>query len=330
MSKRQDQRRMLQAARLYYEDNHTQDEIARALKTSRPMVSRLLQQARAEGIVQIKIVDPNARHNALEKRLLAALHLSDAIVVPTDGDAPDRTRHRLGQAAARYLERTLQNGDVVGIGWGRTLYEAVSNLEPRRKARITAVPLIGGLGQIAPVFQVHELARALAEHFGGEWQNFYVPALAESDEMAQRLLDSPDVRQVTALWGNLNVALVGIGNVDFDAEMQMLFVNYLDKETQARLRDARAVGDICVRFFDVEGKPCPDAVRGIVGITLEQLHQTRCIVGVAGGTSKAAAILGALRGRHIHVLVTDEAAAERVLELGGGFSADGFAKRISG
>ncbi len=315
MSKRQDQRLMLQAARLYYEDNHTQDEIARTLKTSRPMVSRLLQQARAEGIVQIKIIDSNARHNALEKRLLSSFHLSDAIVVPTEDDAPDRTRRRLGRAAARYLERKLQNGDTVGIGWGRTLYEVVRELEPRRKARITAVPLIGGLGQIAPVFQVHELARALAEAVGGEWQNFYVPALAESDEMAKRLLDSTDVRQVTALWENLNLALVGIGNVDFDAEMQMLFVNYLDKQTQARLRDAHAEGDICVRFFDVDGKPCLDAVRGIVGITLEQLRRTRCIVGVAGGDSKANAILGALRGRHIDVLVTDEVAADRVLEL---------------
>lgn len=318
MVKRQDERWMLQVARLYYEENHTQDEIARTLKTSRPMVSRLLQAARREGIVQIKIIDPQARHHALEKRLRTFFQLTDAIVVPTDGDAPDRTRRRLGQAAARYLERTLQNGDTVGMGWGRTLYEVVSALEPRQKARVTVVPLIGGLGQIAPVFQVHELARALAEAFSGTSQPFYVPALTESDEMAERLLHSPDVKPVTVLWQNLNLALVGIGNVDFTTEMQMLFVNYLDKETQTRLRDAQAVGDICVRFFDVNGKPCRDAVHGIVGITLEQLHCTRRIVGVGGGIPKAAAVLGALRGKHVHVLVTDEAAAERVLELATG------------
>ncbi len=315
MSKRQDQQLMLQAARLYYEENHTQDEIARALKTSRPMVSRLLQQARAEGIVQIKIVDPRSRHSVVEKELLAAFPLTEVIVVATEGDADDHARQRIGQAAAHYLERTLQNGDVLGVGWGRSLYEVVSALEPHRKARLTAVPLIGGLGQISPVFQVHELARLLAEAFDGTWHNLYFPALAESDEIAARLLRSVDGKQVTALWQNLSVALVGIGNVDFSAEMQMLFVNYLDAATQARLRDARAVGDICVRFFDINGKPCPDTVTGIVGISLKQLKQTRRVIGVAGGVSKAEAILGALRGHYIDILITDDSAAKRVLEL---------------
>lgn len=306
---------MLQAARLYYEQNHTQDQVARALKTSRPMVSRLLQQARTEGIVQIKIIDPSARHNSLEKQLLAQFHLTDVIIVAAEGDSDDLVRRRIGQAAARYLERSLQNGDVVGLGWGRTLYEVVNALEPHRKARITAVPLIGGLGQIAPVFQVHELTRLLAEAFGGTWQNFYVPALVESDEIAASLLRSADGKQVTALWQGLNVALVGIGNVDLGAEMQMLFVNYLDAQTQGRLHDANAVGDICVRFFDIKGKLCSEAMRGIVGISVEQLRKTRRVIGVAGGIAKAEAILGALRGRFVSVLVTDESAARRVLEL---------------
>jgi DNA-binding transcriptional regulator LsrR (DeoR family) len=306
---------MLRAARLYYEENHTQDEVARALKTSRPMVSRLLQQARTEGIVQIKIVDPGARHSAVERQLLETFHLTEAVVVATEGDAHEHARRRIGRAAAHYLAQTLQNGDVVGVGWGRSLYETVNTLAPNRTARITTVPLIGGLGQIAPVFQVHELARLLAEAFGGAWQNLYLPALVESDDIAASLLRSADGKQVTALWQNLSVALVGIGNVDFSAEMQMLFVNYLDAAAQARLRSARAVGDICVRFFDIHGKPCPGTVNGIVGITLKQLKQTRRVIGVAGGVSKAAAILGALRGRYITVLVTDEPAAKRVLEL---------------
>jgi deoxyribonucleoside regulator len=315
MSRQQNQQRMLQAARLYYEQNHTQDQIARALATSRPMVSRLLQQARAEGIVQIKIVDPSARQGALEKELLARFHLTDAMVVAVEGDTADLVRQRIGQAAARYLERSLQNGDVVGLGWGRSLYEMVNSLEPHRKAHITVAPLIGGLGQIAPVFQVHELTRLLAEAFGGTWQNFYTPALVESDAMASTLLHSTDGKQVTALWQQLSVAVVGIGNVDLGAEMQMLFVNYLDANAQQRLNDAKAVGDICVRFFDIKGKPCIDAIRGIVGISLEQLRRTRRVIGIAGGVTKAEAILGALCGRYIDVLVTDESAARRVLEL---------------
>jgi len=315
MATRQDQQLMLRAARLYYQDNSTQEQVARALHMSRPQVSRLLQLARHEGIVQIKIVDPTSTHSALENQLLTAFHLTEVIVVNAESQASDTTRRRIGQAAARYLERILQNGDTVGMGWGRTLYEVVNALEPKRKARIRVVPLIGGLGQIAPVFQVHDLTRACAEAFGGTWQNFYVPALVESDKIAASLLRSVDVKQVAQQWQSLAVALVGIGNVAFEAEMQMLFADYLNDETQARLRAAHAVGDIGVRFFDAHGKLCPDVLRGVVGIELKQLKHARRVVGVAGGAEKAEAILGALRGHFVNVLVTDEAAARRVLEL---------------
>lgn len=315
MSRRNELAQMFQAARLYYEDNRTQAQIARTLKTSRPTVSRLLQQARQEGIVQIKIVDPNSTHSALEEQLLAAFPLVEAIVVSVESAAVDVTRHRIGQAAARYLERTLQNGDRVGIGWGRTLSEVVNALEPRRPVRIQVIPLIGGLGQIAPAFQVHELARTMAAAFGATWQNFYVPALVESDRIAASLLRSADVRQVAVQWQSLDVAIVGIGNVDFETDLQMLFVDYLTPETQARLRHARAVGDICVRFFDAQGKPCARVIRGVVGIELKQLKRARRRIGVAGGAAKAEALLGALRGRYINVLITDEPAARRVLEL---------------
>ncbi len=309
------QQLMLKAARLYYEDNRTQEEVARTLKVSRPTVSRLMQQAREEGIVQIKIVDPSATHSQLELQLLSTFNLADAIVINTEGDTHDLTRHRLGQAAARYLERTITNGGVVGMGWGRTMYEVVQSLEPKRKVRVTVVPLIGGLGQIAPIFQVHELARALAEKFNGTWQNFYIPALVESDKMAADLLRSADMRQALALWNEMTVAIVGIGNVDFASEIQMLFVNYLDDSSQTRLQASKAVGDICVRFFDINGKACTDAVRGVVGVDLKQLRNAKRVIGVAGGAAKAEAILGALRGRYVNVLVSDDIAAQRVLEL---------------
>ena len=315
MPRRDEQHLMLQAARLYYDDNRTQEQIARALKTSRPQVSRLLQHARQEGIVQIKIVDPNSTHGALEDQLISTFDLADVAVIGTDTDSLDVTRRRIGQAAARLLERTLQNDDAVGIGWGRTLYELVNALEPNRKVKITTIPLIGGLGQIAPVFQVHELARGLADAFGGTFQNFYVPALVESDEVATSLLHSTDVKNVAAQWNHLDLAVVGIGNVAFEAEMQMLFVNYLNRDVQTKLRQSHAVGDICVRFFDTSGKPCTDAIRGILGIDLKQLKRARRVIGIAGGVNKAEAILGALRGRYVNSLVTDEVTARRVLEL---------------
>lgn len=306
---------MLRTARLYYVDNLTQDKIAKEIRASRPTVSRLLQQARQEGIVEIRIIDPDATLASLEAQLVATFGLVEARVVSVETDAIDVARRRVGQAAARYLERTLQNGNVVGIGWGRTMHEVVGALDPRRKARISVVPLIGGLGQIAPMFQVHELARALGSAFGGTWQSLYVPALVESADMEASLRRTPDMQETMALWNKLDVAIVGIGNVDFEVEMQMLFVNYLSAQTQESLRLSRAVGDICVRFFDIDGTLCADALTGVLGIELHQLRRARRVVGVAAGAAKSEAILGAVRGKHVNTLIVDEAAAKRMLSL---------------
>jgi len=310
-----DLRLMVQVARLYYEDDRTQEEIATALGLSRPKVSRLLQQARQEGIVQICIIDPSSNHAQLENALVERFGLAVAVVVPGERGSPELVRRRIGQRAARYLESTLRDGDVVGIGWGRTLHAMVASLQVTRTTRISVVPLIGGLGGISPSFQIHELARMLAEAFGGTWQSFYAPAIMQDEESWNRLMCSTDATRIAEDWERMNLALVGIGNVGFETDMQMLFADYLDRETQERLKVARAVGDICMRFFDLQGCPCPDVLRGVVGIGLPRLQKVHRVVGVAGGPGKAEAILGALRGRFINVLVTDETAAQQVLEL---------------
>jgi DNA-binding transcriptional regulator LsrR (DeoR family) len=309
---------LIKVARLYYEQDKTQEEIAARLKISRPRVSRLLQQAREQGIVRITIVDPNSRHRELEQSLGPTFGLREAIVVPGEMETDEWIRPRLGQAAARYLETILRDSDLVGVGWGRTLHEIAAALNPPRRAHINVVPLLGGLGQISPSFQVHELARRMAEAFGGTWQSFYAPAIAESEEARASIVNSADIRRVIEQWHTLDVAIVGVGNVNFEAEMQMLFVNYLDAATQQRLCAAGAVGDICMRFFNLDGTMCQNGVAGVVGIDLDTLRQTRRVIGVAGGPNKIEAILGALRGRFLHILVTDETAARGVMELAHG------------
>jgi len=309
---------MVKVARLYYENHQTQEEIATHLGLSRPKVSRLLQRARKEGIVQIHIIDPFASHADLEAALIEQFGLEAAVVVAGVVDREPLTRRRIGQAAAHYLEEVVRDGDVIGMGWGRTLYEMVQALSRRRQARISVVPLVGGLGQIAPSFQVNELARGLAQAFRGTWQPFYAPALLPGQAVREGFMKTLDAQEMAQRWAHLDLAVVGIGNTAFEEELQVLFVNYLDRETQDRLLRAGAVGDICVRFFDIRGRPCNDALPDVVGIELEQLRQARRVIGVAGGPHKVEAIFGALNGRYLRVLVTDETAARGVLELAQG------------
>lgn len=308
-------RQITLAARLYYDEGKTQDEIARHLGVSRPKVSRLLQQARDEGIVRITILDPFATDTELATALCEATGLGRAVVVPGEVTQVELARRRLGIAAARFLEEAVRPGDVVGVGWGRTLRAVTEALEAQARGGMVAVPLLGGLGQVAPSFQVQELAHRIAEAFSGSWRQLYVPAIVEDDDARAALLTSLDVKAVMDEWARLSAALVGIGNVDFDSEMQVLFSPYLDDSTQSRLRQAGAVGDICMRFFDRAGRPIPDGLRGVISVELDQLRDTPKVIAVTGGAEKAEAILGALRGGYVDVLVTDEAAARAMIRL---------------
>jgi DNA-binding transcriptional regulator LsrR (DeoR family) len=136
----------------------------------------------------------------------------------------------------------------------------------------------------------------------------------ESPQARAALIAQADVRRVVEQWKKVNVALVGVGNLDLHSEVQMLFVGYLRPRDQKRLLDANAVGDLCMRFFDHTGRPCPPAVPAILGIELRQIKAIDRVIAVAGGANKIDALLGALRGGYIKTLITDAIAARGIIE----------------
>ena len=303
----------LQAAQLYYGDNLRQQQVAQELGVSRPTVSRLLALAREEGIVQITVVDPFATFEDLESRLASAFDLRQAVVVAGEGLAGELLVRRLGLATASYLRSALTNGALVGVGWGRTLHGVAEALGTERQREIQVLPLIGGLGQVSPSFQVNELARRLAEAFGGTWQPLYAPAFVRDVSAYRSLSQVGDVASVIESWSKLNVALVGIGHFAMHRQWSMLFADYMDDALLKVLRERGAVGDLCGRFFDDHGQQCL-AEPGVIGISLEQLKALDHVVGLAGGEEKVAAILGALRGGYLTVLVTDSVTARAMLK----------------
>lgn len=313
MSTRDDLQLMSRAARLYYQDDLTQRQVANELGVSRPTVSRLLTQARREGIVQISIVDPFATFDDLEAQLVERFRLAQAVVVAGEGLSSDLLFRRLGIAAAAHLLRTLSAGDKVGIGWGRTLHATVEALDTAASAEIQVFPLIGGMGQISPSFQVNTLAQQLAESFGGEWQPFYVPAFVGDAAALEGLQRIPDVQSVFQVWSQLDLALVGIGHFALQRHSSMLFASYMADDVMQKLERCGAAGDICGRFFDMRGQACY-VEPGVIGISLEQLKALDNVVAVAGGRDKIPAILGALQGGYVTALVTDAVTARAVLE----------------
>ncbi len=152
-SQREEIQQMIQAARFYYEDGLTQESIARELGISRPTISRLLQKAKDDGIVQISISDPFSTDEALADQIVKNCGLQAAIIVPSLTGRNDLSVKRLGLAAAHYLEQTLKSDDILGVGWGRTLHAVSQSLAPTIKKELLAVPLWADWVKSLPIFR---------------------------------------------------------------------------------------------------------------------------------------------------------------------------------
>jgi DNA-binding transcriptional regulator LsrR (DeoR family) len=300
-------------ADLYYLRDMTQQEIAERLGISRPTVCRLLQRSRAEGIVRIDVVPPDGAHHRIERELEERFSLREAIVVTGQHEAA--TPRALGRAAADYLDRVLKGGERIGVSWGTTLRAVVDSLRPR-SLRSTVVPLVGGVGQITPGIHANDLAHGIAEALGGEVHLLHAPAIVASARVRRALMSDGAIARALTLARDVDLALVGIGALV--PSSTLVRSGYFSAGQLARLRRRGGVGDICTRVFTREGVAVDGALeRRILAVELDDLRRIPQVVAVAGGPIKAEAILGALNGGLVDVLVTDHQAARAVLRAAG-------------
>jgi DNA-binding transcriptional regulator LsrR (DeoR family) len=306
---------LAQVATLYYDDNKTQAEIARRLETSRSTVSRLLQEARDTGIVEIMIHYPWKVNLHLSDALEAQFRMQKAIVLESLGHSYVEVLRGLGVFAARELDNMLHEDSFLGISWGTAVHSTAMGLRPAQRLPITVVQMIGAVGMGDPLIDGPDLARFLANLYGGTYRYMHAPLIVESQQVQQALLKEPRIQEALTLARRVDIALVGIGSLEPEFS-SLLRAGYLDGGVLAELRGQGAVGDICARHYDVQGQALNiELNRRIVGIDLKDLQTIECVIGVAGGEAKAEAILGALRGNLVNVLVTDDQAAEKLLAL---------------
>ncbi|MFL5899972.1 MAG: sugar-binding transcriptional regulator [Solirubrobacterales bacterium] len=307
-------RLMTKVARLYHEHRIRQPEIAQRLNISQARVSRLLKRAEEEGIVRTTVVVPEGVRTGLEDVIERGYGLREAVVVDCLDLSEEGITYDLGVATAAYLEASLTGGDVVGISsWSATLLAAVDAM--RRLSRVAAdrvIQLFGGVGNPAAEAHAARLTQRFADLTGAQPTFMLAPGIASSPEAREALLQDRFVREALEAMDAVTLALVGIGALEPSSLLQRSGNIFAEAELQA-LGERGAVGDICLRFFDAAGRPVASELdRRVIGVTLEQLAQSRRSVGVAGGERKYEAIRASLIGGWINVLITDHVTAERL------------------
>lgn len=314
MARRDDLRLMAKIANLYHQHGQKQTAICKQLGVHQSTISRLLKRAEQEGIVRVSLNYPAGFYPELEGGLESRFGLGQAIVVDAASLERQLLSH-LGSATAVYLANTLNATDIIGISsWSSSLLAMVEAMEPVRNSGSTVVQILGGVGNPAAEVHATHLTQRLAQLIGGRPVLLTAPGVVRSVEARDILKSEPFIRETTDLFDHLTVALVGIGALE-PSQLLATSGNIFQAEETEILRKAGAVGDICLHFFDAEGRPIGTPLdQQVIGISLEQIRKVPRVVAVAGGLRKAAAIGGALKAGLLDVLITDQSAAQAILE----------------
>jgi Transcriptional regulator, contains sigma factor-related N-terminal domain len=301
----------IDVAKLYYQSEFSQQQIAQQMGISRPSVSRLLQYAKEQGYVNIQIIDPVENMEELERRLAQKYGMQEVRVAYSTLNDPGEIKKYIGSKAAEYLNEIARDGDIIGVSWGTTMYNVACRLKSRPLQGAQIVQLKGGVTDGKSTTYADEILEKFAKAFSTIARYLPLPVIFGTKEVKEMVDQDRHIKRILELGRQANIAVFTVGTVKEDA---LLFrLGYIEAADKVKLQQI-AVGDICSRFFDRAGEICNAEIDDrTVGIKLAELRDKERSILVAGGERKVEAIRAALVGQYANVLITDQYTAKALL-----------------
>jgi len=300
--------------RMYYLDNLSQDEISSNLRISKSAVSRLLKEGREKGIVTFHIKDYEDRLGSLEDKLEQYFKLKEAVVVSDEEITSEESiKKKVAKAAAVLLQRRIRENDTIAVSWGTTLAEVAKALNPPSHLNIDIVPLLGGIDITGRDIHSNEIARQVSEAFKGKYYVLNAPVFVSNLKIKEIFEKEKSIKTVIDKAKSADIAVVGIGSPKQSSTM--IKRGYFSVKEFAKLNNKGVVGDICTIFYDIQGNIIKHSLHNkMIGLGSEELKLVPIVIGVACGEDKKEAILGALRGGYVNIIVTNERVAEYLIK----------------
>jgi DNA-binding transcriptional regulator LsrR (DeoR family) len=300
-------------ASLYYEYDHSQQEIADMLRISRSNISRLLKEAKLKGLVEIRVKKRIPTIPTLELQFQERFGLKRAMIADLTNAPHLDALPAAGQLAAWYLEEILREQAVLAISWGTGVAAAVQAMSSYPDLRVDVVQMIGSVAAHVSSIDGPELARQLARKLGGQYYYLHAPLFVDGPDARTMFLSQQTVTDTLNRARKASVALVGVGTTAPSAS-SFLRAGHLTDAQVGALRAAGAVGESSGQHFDINGGADFDINRRVIALGLNDVQRIPHVVAVACGGAKGDSILGALRGKYINALATDIYTAQAVLE----------------
>ena len=289
----------------YYIEGYTQQEIGEYLSIPRLRVNRLLDKARKAGIIQFSVREGDSKRMIVERELITQFGLKDAFAVPSPLNEQD-INESVAQAAAMYIHERLEKTGYINMGYGDTSSRILNHLANICEFPVNVVSLTGGVNYYLP--------NTRSSIFNAKLYLTPAPLLMASEDIVKAMEQEPSVKQIRHMATLAQMSIVGIGGVDSNATL--LTNGTLNHSDVLLLSMQGAVGDMLCHFIDKDGNVIQSSLeRRLMSTPLEQLKEMSNSIGVAGGSTKSEAILAALKGNYLDVLITDETTATNVLRL---------------
>ena len=268
-------------------------------------VNRLLDKARKAGIIQFSVREGDSKRMIVERELITQFGLKDAFVVPSPINEQD-INESVAQAAAMYIHERLDKSGYINMGYGDTSSRILNHLANICEFPVNVVSLTGGVNYYLP--------NTRSSIFNAKLYLTPAPLLMASEDIVKAMEQEPSVKQIRHMATLAQMSIVGIGGVDSNATL--LTNGTLNHSDVLLLSMQGAVGDMLCHFIDKDGNVIQSSLeRRLMSTSLEQLKEMNNSIGVAGGNTKAEAILAALKGKYLDVLIIDETTASNVLRL---------------
>lgn len=244
--------------------------------------------------------------NNLETQIRDSLNLDRVYIIPGDADEDELVLSDIGRTAAGILKEVIKDGDIVSITGGNTVGKVADSLPYISELNdIMVVPARGGMGGNVE-YQSNTLAALFAKKLGGQYKMLHVPGQL-SAEVAETLVNEPDVKSVMEYLKNTDILIYGMGKAEDMAARRNLTPEQMDI-----IKDKKAVAEAFGYFFNRRG----DIVfsSNPIGINIKDLKHIPTVIGVVGGKQKAKAVMAVIGHCPNSILVMDEGIAREILD----------------
>lgn len=298
-------KRLIDICKKYYEENQTQSQIAKEYNVSRPMVSKLLSEAKEIGIVKVEINENFLNSDILEINLKKKYKIKEIYIVKKLQEN-DNIDNQIIYKAYDVINLSMISNDKIGIGWGSTVGKLMEYYEKHtqiKRGKGYVYPLVGGIMASYSSYQTNELVRIFAYRNSLNPCYIYAPAIVENEKEKKIYMYSEMFKSINKGWDNLDLAIINISNFPSspDVATSVRFGN--------KLIEQKACGHFVSHFYDEDGNIIKPELDYVINITIEQLKKCKRVIAICSSKVSSKSIRGALNtGIITDLIISDELA----------------------